>query len=65
MSGIRYKSTRGKQSNLTFQEVVLGGLATDKGLYIPQTIPNFTIEKIEEVIYILIKNSIQYLSLHS
>jgi len=46
---ILYKSTRGQQSGLSFEEVVLGGLATDKGLYVPETIPNFSMEKIEEV----------------
>ena len=48
---ITYKSTRGKQSGLSFEEVVLGGLATDKGLYIPESIPSFSSEKIEEVKY--------------
>jgi len=46
---IKYRSTRGKQQGLSFEEVVLGGLATDKGLYIPETIPKFTIEEIEQV----------------
>jgi threonine synthase len=46
---IRYKSTRGKQTGLSFEEVVLGGLATDKGLYLPETIPTFTKEKIESM----------------
>jgi hypothetical protein len=34
---------------LSFEQVVLGGLATDKGLYIPDTIPEFTQEKIESM----------------
>jgi threonine synthase len=46
---IRYKSTRGKQSGLSFEEVVLGGLATDKGLYIPEIIPTFTADEIGKV----------------
>lgn len=46
---ITYKSTRGQQSNLSFEEVVLGGLATDKGLFVPESIPHFSEEKIEEV----------------
>jgi len=46
---IKYKSTRGKQSGLSFEEVVLGGLATDKGLYVPEKIPNFSMKKIEEM----------------
>lgn len=36
---IRYKSTRGQRS-LSFEEVVLSGLANDKGLYVPEIIPN-------------------------
>ncbi|KAJ1385199.1 threonine synthase N terminus-domain-containing protein [Ochromonadaceae sp. CCMP2298] len=46
---IKYKSTRGKQHGLSFEEVVLAGLATDKGLYIPETIPNFSKAEIEKV----------------
>lgn len=47
MSGITYKSTRGKQSGLRFEEVVLGGLATDGGLFVPERIPQFTLAEIE------------------
>jgi len=46
---ITYRSTRGKQFGLSFEEVVLGGLANDKGLFIPETIPQFTINEIEEL----------------
>ncbi|KKF97349.1 Threonine synthase [Ceratocystis fimbriata CBS 114723] len=35
----RYLSTRGEDTDLSFEEVVLKGLATDGGLYIPETIP--------------------------
>lgn len=48
---IKYRSTRGKQSGLSFEEVVLGGLATDKGLYIPEVIPTISMEKIEKVCF--------------
>ena len=44
---IRYRSTRGGQSNLTFSEAVLQGLGTDKGLLVPQRIPTFTPEELE------------------
>ena len=54
---IRYKSTRGKQSGLSFEEVVLGGLATDKGLYIPEAIPTFTKDRIEKVLINLLINT--------
>jgi threonine synthase len=46
---IKYRSTRGKQSGLSFQQVVLGGLATDKGLYIPESIPQMSLDEIESV----------------
>jgi threonine synthase len=46
---VRYSSTRGAQVGLTFEEVVLAGLATDKGLYVPDFIPTFTSEELEEV----------------
>ena len=36
-----YSSTRGKDKNLGFTEVLLNGLAHDGGLYIPQKIPFF------------------------
>lgn len=49
MSDIRYKSTRGKQTGLKFEEVVLGGLATDGGLFIPETIPQFSLDDIEKL----------------
>ena len=49
---VKYKSTRGKQSGLSFEEVVLGGLATDKGLYIPETIPQMSMEEILKVMMI-------------
>jgi len=48
-SRITYKSTRGQQRGLSFEEVVLGGLATDKGLYVPEEIPKFTAEEIEKL----------------
>lgn len=47
---IRYKSTRGVHSEtLSFEEVVLGGLATDGGLFVPERIPHFSHEDIEAV----------------
>ncbi|KAG5945963.1 hypothetical protein E4U60_004645 [Claviceps pazoutovae] len=36
----RYLSTRGEDSDCSFEEVVLRGLATDGGLYIPEQIPH-------------------------
>ncbi|KAG8859690.1 threonine synthase [Tulasnella sp. 330] len=37
---MKYFSTRGADTLLTFEEAVLTGLAPNGGLYIPQTIPN-------------------------
>ncbi|CCG84451.1 protein of unknown function [Taphrina deformans PYCC 5710] len=39
MSPISYLSTRGADTDLSFEQVVLKGLASDGGLYIPSTIP--------------------------
>lgn len=38
---IRYVSTRGKAPTLGFEDTVLAGLATDGGLYVPESIPTF------------------------
>ena len=42
-----YKSTRGGQVGLRFEEVVLGGLSTDGGLFVPESIPQMTKAEIE------------------
>ena len=42
-----YNSTRGDSPIVPFSEVLLGGLAPDGGLYMPQTFPKFSIEEIE------------------
>jgi|SRR5690625_404033 len=39
---MRYVSTRGKAPTLAFDDVLLAGLATDGGLYLPETWPTFT-----------------------
>ena len=46
---IRYKTTRGQQKNLSFEEVVLLGLGNDKGLFIPERIPTISLVEIEKV----------------
>lgn len=43
---MRYISTRGKAPALNFEEVLLAGLATDGGLYVPENLPRFTLEEI-------------------
>lgn len=41
LSSVTYRSTRGGQAGLRFDEAVLQGLATDKGLLVPEAIPSF------------------------
>jgi threonine synthase len=43
---MRYISTRGQSPAVGFSEAVLGGLAPDGGLYVPETWPTFSAEKI-------------------
>ena len=44
---MRYKSTRGESPEVTFSEVLLGGLAPDGGLYMPEAFPQFSIQEIQ------------------
>lgn len=41
-----YKSTRGESPIVPFSEVLLGGLAPDGGLYMPENFPKFSLEEI-------------------
>ncbi len=41
-----YKSTRGQSPEVSFSEVLLGGLAPDGGLYMPTNVPKFSIQEI-------------------
>ena len=43
---MKYISTRGQSPALSFEDVLLTGLAPDGGLYVPETLPHFTIEEI-------------------
>lgn len=43
---MKYISTRGKAPALNFEQVMLTGLASDGGLYVPETLPTFSPEKI-------------------
>lgn len=49
MPSVTYSSTRGceTQKNITFRDVVMRGLAHDKGLFVPDTLPTVTKEEIE------------------
>lgn len=51
LMSVKYRSTRGDLEHLSFEQVVLGGLAEDKGLYIPEVIPKFTATEIDEVYF--------------
>ncbi|CAA0084539.1 Threonine synthase [BD1-7 clade bacterium] len=44
---MKYISTRGEAPALNFEEVMLTGLASDGGLYIPETLPHFSKETLE------------------
>ncbi|MDA7705078.1 threonine synthase [Rickettsiales bacterium] len=46
---MKYISTRGKAPKLSFEDVVLQGLAEDGGLYIPETLPKFSEEEIKKM----------------
>lgn len=48
-STTRYRSTRGGATDVSFEAVVLGGLANDRGLYVPETLPTVTPAELEEV----------------
>ena len=39
---MKYISTRGQSKPLSFSEILLGGLAPDGGLYLPETYPKFS-----------------------
>ena len=40
---MRYISTRGQAPALNFEVVLLAGLASDGGLYVPENLPRFTV----------------------
>jgi len=44
---MRYISTRGQAPVLDFEEVLLTGLASDGGLYVPENLPRFTLEQMQ------------------
>ena len=41
MATTNYRSTRGGQQGLTFEQAVMQGLATDRGLLVPENLPQF------------------------
>jgi len=38
----RYISTRGQAEPVSFEGALMGGLATDRGLYVPESWPSFS-----------------------
>lgn len=49
-STISYGSTRGGERGASFEDVVLSGLAHDRGLYVPETLPTVSPEELLEVL---------------
>ncbi|MBB3060252.1 threonine synthase [Microbulbifer rhizosphaerae] len=43
---MKYISTRGRAPSLSFADTVLTGLASDGGLYVPESLPKFSVEEI-------------------
>ena len=46
---MKYISTRGKAPAIEFEDVLLAGLATDGGLYVPETYPYFSKEQMRNM----------------
>ena len=46
-SNIRYLSTRGESTGASYDEIVLRGLASDGGLFMPESYPQVTAEMLE------------------
>jgi threonine synthase len=47
-ASVTYSSTRGGQKNLDFRSVVMTGLAHDRGLFVPDTIPIVSKDELQE-----------------
>ena len=41
---IKYRSTRGGASGFSFREAILSGFAPDGGLFLPDSLPKFSLE---------------------
>ena len=46
---MKYISTRGEAPALSFEEAMLAGLASDGGLYVPETLPTFSHQQIADM----------------
>jgi threonine synthase len=47
MPSVTYSSTRGGQTNLAFRDVVMQGLAHDRGLFVPDRLPTVSTTELE------------------
>ena len=47
MPSVTYSSTRGGQKNLDFRHVVMQGLAHDRGLFVPDSMPQVSLDELE------------------
>lgn len=46
---MKYVSTRGQAPKLGFEDVLLAGLASDGGLYVPETLPQYSAQDLERL----------------
>ncbi|GKY93967.1 hypothetical protein MPSEU_000363600 [Mayamaea pseudoterrestris] len=46
-SSVTYSSTRGGETNLDFRSVVMQGLASDRGLFVPDTMPQVSLDELQ------------------
>ena len=46
---MKYLSTRGSQNNLSYDQVLLQGLANDGGLFVPSSWPKFSIDELQDM----------------
>ena len=50
-NNIKYISTRGASRKLTFKDVIFEGLASDGGLYIPESWPSIDKKKLSNFLW--------------
>ena len=48
-NSIKYSSTRGGESSLSYEDVLLSGLARDGGLFMPEEWPEFSYSDLNEM----------------
>ncbi len=46
---MNYQSTRGLAPTLRFSDILLGGLASDGGLYVPESYPRFSADELAAI----------------